>query len=426
MPRYTAIKVALDPTPKQERLLASNAGGARFCYNACLAMVKESFDSGLKPNISHYSLRKWWNENKESLAPWWSDNSKESYSNSCADLATAFKNFFDSRSGKRKGRKSGFPRFKSKHAKQSFTVTTGAFGVADNVGIKIPKIGRVHCFENVFRRVKGRKVRSMTVSYDGLRWYASLLVEDDIEQKASPKRPAVGIDLGIKNLATLSDGTVFENPKAERKLRRKKRKADKAVSRKVGSCKGERSSNRRRKALEHKRKVDAKARNVRKDAIEKATSFIARHYSTVCIEDLNVSGMVRNHKLAKAVEDCAFREFRAKLEQKCSKRCVEVNVIDRFYPSSKTCSKCGTAKAKLSLSERTFRCESCGFEIDRDLNAAINILVAGSAPETLNGRGAGVRPAYTAADRDETPTWRERPARPGAARSDSRVRTRLN
>lgn len=123
---------------------------------------------------------------------------------------------------------------------------------------------------------------------------------------------------------------------------------------------------------------------------------------------------------------CAFREFRAKLEQKCSKRGVEVNVIDRFYPSSKTCSKCGTAKAKLSLSERTFRCESCGFEIDRDLNAAINILVAGSAPETLNGRGAGVRPAYTAADRDETPTWRERPARPGAARSDSRVRTRLN
>ena len=426
MPSYTAIKVALDPTPKQERLLASNAGGARFCYNACLAMVKESFDLGLKPNISHYSLRKWWNENKDALAPWWADNSKECYSNACAGLAMAFKNFFNSCSGKCKGRKFGFPRFKSKRAKQSFTVTTGGFGVADNVGVRIPKIGRIHCFENVLKRVKGRKVCSMTVSYDGLRWYASLLVEDDNEQKTSPKRPAVGIDLGIKTLATLSDGTVFENPRAEKKLRRKKRRTDKAVSRKVGSRKGEKSSNRRNEALKHKRKVDAKARNARKDAIEKATSFIARCYSLVCIEDLNVSGMVKNHKLAKAVEDCAFRDFRNRLEQKCSKRGVEVKVIDRFYPSSKTCSKCGAVKTKLPLSERTFKCESCGFEIDRDLNAAINILVAGSAPETLNGRGADVRPASMAADRDETPTWQGRPARPGAARSDSRVRTRIN
>lgn len=195
MASYIAIKVALDPTPRQERLLASSAGGARFCYNACLAMVRESFDLGLKPDVSHYSLRRWWNENKGSLAPWWAENSKECYSNACADLAAAFKNFFDSCSGKRRGRESGFPRFKSKHAKQSFTVTTGAFGVADNVGIKIPKIGRVHCFENVSKRVKGRKVRSMAVSYDGLRWHASLLAEDDNKQKTSRKRPAVGIDL---------------------------------------------------------------------------------------------------------------------------------------------------------------------------------------------------------------------------------------
>ena len=134
---------------------------------------------------------------------------------------------------------------------------------------------------------------------------------------------------------------------------------------------------------------------MRADAINKATTMIARTYSTVCIEDLHVAGMVKNHRLAKAVSDAAFGEFRRQLEYKTTRTRAALRVIDRWYPSSKTCSSCGAVKAKLSLSERVFHCDACGLSIDRDLNAAVNILVAGSAPETINARGGDTSRADT-------------------------------
>ena len=130
---------------------------------------------------------------------------------------------------------------------------------------------------------------------------------------------------------------------------------------------------------------------VRAGAINKATTMIARNYSTVCIEDLNVAGMVKNHNLARSVSDAALGEFRRQLEYKTACSGAVLRVVDRWHPSSKTCSNCGVVKAKLSLSERVFNCDACGLSMDRDLNAAINIRVAGSAPETLNARGEDVR-----------------------------------
>ena len=129
----------------------------------------------------------------------------------------------------------------------------------------------------------------------------------------------------------------------------------------------------------------------RADAINKATTLIARNYGTVCIEDLNVAGMVKNHCLARSVSDAALGEFRRQIEYKTARNGVALRVVDRWFPSSKTCSNCGVVKAKLSLSERVFHCDACGLSLDRDLNAAINIRVAGSAPETLNARGGDVR-----------------------------------
>ena len=201
------------------------------------------------------------------------------------------------------------------------------------------------------------------------------------------KRGAVGVDLGVKRLATLSDGTVIANPRALGARLKALRKAQRALSRKI------KGSARREKAKVRVAKLHARVADVRADAVHKATAMIAQTYSVVCVEDLNVAGMVKNRCLARSVSDASLGEFRRQLEYKTARSVAVLRVVDRWYPSSKTCSKCGVVKAKLSLSERTFNCDACGASMDRDLNASINIRVAGSAPETLNARGGDVRRA---------------------------------
>ena len=390
---FEAVKVALDPSPAQERLLLSHAGAARFAFNAGLAHVKASIEAGEKPEWSLYGLRRWWNANKDTLAVgddgviWWRENSKEAYSSGLEALAKGLSNWAKSRKGARRGRRVGFPRFKSKdRTVPRFSYTTGFKLIdGDPKALRLPKVGRVHCMEDVSERVGGARVLRMTVSKRAGRWYASLTVErDDKPVTNTPKGGAVGIDLGIKTLATLSDGTIIENPRLLRKSERKLKKAQKALSRKV------KGSHRRAKARVKVARLHAHVANCRADAINKATTMIARTYSTVCIEDLNVAGMARNRRLAKAIMDASFGEFRRQLEYKTARSGAALHVVDRWYPSSKTCSKCGRVKAKLSLGERTYRCDGCGLVMDRDLNAAINIKVAGSAPETINAHREAV------------------------------------
>ena len=376
--------------------MASHAGAARFAYNAGLAHVKEALDSGESPEWSHYGLLRWWNANKDELAVnrdtgvvWWSQNSKESYSMGLRDLAQGFSNWSKSRKGQRKGKRVGFPRFKSKNTTMRFAYSTGftAPKASDPYGLKLPCIGRVHCMENVYKLVGGARLIRITVSRRAGCWYASLTVEREPTATAAPKGGVVGVDLGVKNLATLSDGTVVPNPRALVTRLKVLRKAQQALSRKV------KGSARREKAKERVARLHARVADVRADAINKATTMIAETYSVVCVEDLNVAGMVKNRHLARSVSDAALGEFRRQLEYKTARSGAVLRVVDRWFPSSKTCSNCGTVKAKLPLSERTFNCDMCGLSIDRDVNAAINILVAGSAPETLNARGEDVRRA---------------------------------
>ena len=379
--------------------MASHAGAARFAYNAGLAHVKEALDNGESPEWSHYGLLRWWNANKDELAVnqttgvvWWSQNSKESYSMALRSLAQGFSNWSKSRKGERKGRRVGFPKFKSKNTTMQFAYSTDftAPTASDPYGLKLPRIGRVHCMENVHKRVAGAHLVRVSVSRRAGSWYASLTVEREPAAPASvsaPKGGAVGVDLGVKNLATLSDGTVISNPRALGARLKTLRKAQQALSRKVAG------SARREKARARVARLHARVADVRADAIHKATTMIARNYSTVCIEDLNVAGMVKNHSLARSVSDAALGEFRRQLEYKTACNGVALRVVNRWYRSSKTCSGCGSVKAKLSLNERTYSCDSCGLTMDRDLNAAINIQVAGSAPETLNARGEDVRRA---------------------------------
>ena len=376
--------------------MASHAGAARFAYNAGLAHVKGALENSEPADWSHYALRRWWNANKDALAVnkttgevWWDQNSKEAYSGGLRSLSQGLSNWSKSRKGQRKGKRVGFPRFKSKNTTMRFEYSTGftAPTAGDPYGLKLPRIGRVHCMENVHECVSGARLIRITVSRRAGNWYASLTVERERPSSPAhtPKRGAVGVDLGVKNLATLSDGTVIPNPRALGARLKALRKAQRALSRKV------KGSARREKARERVARLHARVSDVRADAIHKATAMIAGNYSVVCIEDLNVAGMMKNHHLARSVSDAALGEFRRQLEYKTARSGAALRVVDRWFPSSKTCSNCGVVKAKLSLSERTFNCDACGLSMDRDLNAAINIQVAGSAPETLNARGEDVR-----------------------------------
>ena len=346
-------------------------------------------------DLSHYALRRWWNANKNELAVnrdtgevWWDQNSKESYSRALRDLAQGLSNWSKSRKGQRKGKRVGFPKFKSKSTTMRFAYSTAftAPTAGDPYGLKLPRIGRVHCMENVYERVSGARLIRITVSRRAGHWYASLTVERESAPASvsEPKRGAVGVDLGVKHLATLSDGTVIPNPRALDTRLKALRNAQRALSRKT------KGSARREKAKEHVARLHARVADVRADAINKATTMIANTYSVVCVEDLHVAGMVKNHSLARSLSDAALGEFRRQLEYKTARSGAALRVVDRWFPSSKTCSDCGVVKAKLSLSERTFNCDACGLSLDRDLNAAINICVAGSAPETLNARGGDV------------------------------------
>ena len=395
---FEAVKVALDPTPAQERLMLSHAGAARFAFNAGLAHVKAALEAGEKPEWSYFSLINWWNANKDTLAvdadgvPWWRENSKEAANSGLRWLADGLSNWAKSRKGKRKGRRVGFPKFKSKDRETprfAYAISglrTGALIEGDPKALWLPRIGRVHCMENVTALVDGARVVRMTISQRAGRWYASLTVErDDQAVKKIPKGGAVGVDLGIKALATLSDGTVIPNPHTLVTDEQRLKRAQKALSRKA------KGSKRRAKARERVARIHNRIANRRSDTLHKLTTMLAQTYSDISIEDLNVAGMVKNHRLAKAVSDASFFELRRMLEYKTARTGAKLHFVDRWYPSSKTCSNCGSVKAKLSLNERTYKCEHCGLTIDRDLNAAINIQVAGSAPETLNAHGGTVR-----------------------------------
>ena len=379
--------------------MLSHAGAARFAFNAGLAHVKAGIEAGEKLDWSYYALVRWWNANKDALAvdadgaPWWRENSKEAANTGLDALAKGLSNWAKSRKGARKGRKVGFPKFKSKdRTTPRFAYTTGSFGLiqGDPKALKLPRIGRVHCLEDVAERVGDARVLRMTVSKRAGRWFAALTIERDIPtMMRAPKGGAVGIDLGIKTLATLSDGTVIENPRCLAASERRLKKAQKALSRKV------KGSRRRAKARAKVARIHARVANQRLDAMHKLTTWLASTFSHISVEDLNAAGMARNHRLAKAVSDASFGEFRRQLDYKTAKTGARLHVIDRWYPSSKTCSKCGAVKAKLSLSERVFHCDACGLSIDRDLNAAVNIKVAGSAPETINARGGDTSRADT-------------------------------
>jgi putative transposase len=372
--------IKLDPTFKQAEFFRQCVGTARFAFNWGLASWRTKYAAGQK--VSEGALQKELNAIKREQFPWMLEVPKRVIQQSLENLGAAYQNFFDSCSGKRAGPRMAPPDFKSRHkSKQSARLDNGPGTFRfDSCAVKLPKIGRVRTHEAL--RFDGRPL-SAVVSFVGDRWWLSVQVEMPDTVTPTQKLPSVGVDLGLKTALVLSDGRTFESPKPLKEALARLRRLGRRVSRKVkGSCN-------RTKAARLLGRQHWRIAQIRKDWTHKTTTTIAKSYGLVGLEDLNVKGMLSNHKLARAISDVGFAEIRRQLEYKCTR----VVVLDGWFPSSKLCSKCGHKKETLSLSERVFRCEQCGFEIDRDSNAALNIHTASCAGINacgVEGSGLGV------------------------------------
>lgn len=401
-----AYRFALAPSTTQQVMFRSHCGAQRFAYNWGLAAVKANLDQRsaersyglsddeLTPSLSWspYCLRKMWNRAKNAVAPWWADNSKEAYASGLVNLAAALKHWRDGQASVRQGRPTRFPRFKGRRAGLSCRFTTGALGLvgSDRRHVTLPRIGVVRTLESTRKLARhlergAARIRSATLTAKGERWFVSFSVEiTRVDPPPTHPQGVVGVDLGVKALAVLSNGQVVPNPRhlvqAQRRLRRWQRQA----SRRVGPDRRTRQRPSNRWCSTHSRiaRLHARVANARRDGLHKLTSDLVRTYGTIVVEDLNVAGMLANRRLARHLAGMGMAEVRRQLDYKIAWSGGHLLVADRWYPSSKTCSSCGAVKTKLRLSERTYRCTRCGFNLDRDLNAARNLarLVETSSP----------------------------------------------
>jgi putative transposase len=370
-----AHKIRLKPNNKQANHFAKACGVSRFAYNWGLAEWKKQYNAGGKPRA--YDLVKRFNSIKRTKYPFVTEVTKCSPERAIKNLDSAFRNLFQSM---RAGRKPEFPRFKRKGIKDSFYIASDLFRF-NGKRVRIPKLGWVKMRESL--RFKG-KVMSATVSRTAGKWFISVHVEIETQAPIAIG-PTIGVDVGLKKLAVTSDGEVFDNPKALKRAEKRMRLLNKAVSRK------KKDSNNRKKAAMKLARQHYRVSCIRKDAIHKATTAITKGCSAIGIEDLNVKGMLKNHKLAKALSDASIAEFLRQIECKAKWRGVIVVKADRFFPSSKTCSACSCVKWTFKLKTRIYHCNYCGFEADRDLNAAINLknLAVGSTVSACRLGSAG-------------------------------------
>ena len=356
-----AIKYELNPTNTQKEQIKQTCGCCRKVYNTMLDRKISAYkESGV--TLSAFELINQLPQLKSELT-FLKDAPSQSLQQAIRNLDTAYANFF------RKGG-SGFPKFKKKGYKDSFRIPIACVIDYDNWTIKVAKIGTVRFFKGHNKQING-KIKSYTISHTSTdRYFISVLYETEDRTKLNNNK-SVGIDVGIKDFATLSDGKVFENQKHLKSNLRKLRVLQRTVSRRYQQGKKrEEQSNNWNKAVRQVAKLQEKIAFQRYDYLHKVSAWIAENYSTVCVETLNVKGMMKNHHLAQAISDCSWGMFISMLEYKCD----NLVKIDKWFASSQTCSECGyinTATKNLAIREWT--CPECGTIHNRDLNAAKNI-----------------------------------------------------
>ena len=379
-----AIKVMLIPNNVQQTKLFQYAGASRFAYNWALAREKENYEKGGR-FIPDTELRKEFTRLRNSDEYAWLLNvSNNVTKQAIKDACSAYKNFFKGlqRYPRFKAKKKSMPKFYQDNIKIQFRDTHVKFeGFSFSRKANKQKLNWVKLAEHG-RIPTDAKYRNPRVSFDGLNWWISVCVEFP-DCRDRPNHDGIGIDLGIKDLAICSDGNTYKNinkNQTVKKLEKRKRRLQRSVSRKYehnkkgGSyCKTNNIVKKEKLLL----KVNHRLANIRKDYLNQTTSEIVnRKPRFICIEDLNVSGMIKNRHLSKAVQNQGFFEFRKQLEYKCNDRGIQLIVADRSYPSSKRCSCCGKIKKDLRLSDRTYKCE-CGNVIDRDFQASLNLKAYG-------------------------------------------------
>lgn len=347
-----SVKTRLELNNKQATLANKHAGAARYAYN----WGKSVCDLAIQ-NKDHrptaIELHKKFVAEEKQTKDWLYEVSKCAPQQALRNLDEAYKRIF-----KVKGAK--FPRFKKKGQHDSFYLE----GVikSDNNKIKVPIFGWLKCSEIL----PECEIKNVVISKTANQWFIAFKIP--FEPQASIKtNDAIGVDLGIKTLATLSNGEIFEAVKPYKKNKRKLKLLQRKLSKK------QKGSNNRKKAIAKVAKLHYRIACIRKDTTHKLTTYLAKNHSEIVIEDLNVRGMSKNHRLASAILDGGFSEFRRQLDYKCQWYGSKMTVVDRFFPSSKTCSDCGNIKSDLKLSDRKYVCEYCGVVIDRDFNAAINL-----------------------------------------------------
>jgi putative transposase len=366
-----AHQIRLEPNRREEEYFRKACGISRFAWNWGLSEWKRRHES--KQKVDGLRLKKEFNTRKALEFPWTYEVTKYASQQPFLHLQAAFRRFFD-----KKGR---YPRFKRKGVHDTFYIGGDQLEVSGK-SVRIPRLGWVRMREKV--RFRG-KVVSATVRRIADRWFVSVHVE--LEEAPAPceSQAGVGVDLGVNRLATLSNGETFEGPKPLRKELSKLRRLSRALSRK------EKGSKNRLRAKVMLQRLHYRIRAIRQDSLHKLTTYLTRNFGAIAIEDLNVKGMLRNRRLSRAISDMGFHEFRRQVEYKARLRQNHLEVVSRWFQSSKICSECGAVKESLSLSERRYRCTGCGFESDRDLNAALNLFrtVSSTGFQACGEEGSG-------------------------------------
>ena len=372
-----SYKTEIDPTPEQKQRINRTIGTCRYVYNFYIAHNRELYEKGEK-FITGKSFSVWINNEYIPNNPdkaWIKEVYSKAVKKSIEDGYTAFKRFFN--------HQSAFPRYKKKgrsEAKMYFVKNNPNDCICERHRIKIPTLGWVRLKEKGYipTTKDGWKVRSGTLSVKAGRYYVSALVEMPDPQRISSNNRGIGIDLGVKDFAVISDGTIYKNINKSARIRRLEkqlRREQRCLSRKYENLKKGESTHRaniQKQRLKVQR-LHQRLDNIRTDYINKTIAEIVKTKpSYITIEDLNVSGMMKNRHLSKAIASQKFYEFRAKLKIKCDDNGIELRIVDRFYPSSKRCYCCGQIKKDLKLSDRIYRC-ACGYVEDRDLNASKNL-----------------------------------------------------
>ncbi|MEU5507612.1 RNA-guided endonuclease InsQ/TnpB family protein [Streptomyces fungicidicus] len=387
------------PGASQRRALAQAFGCARVVWNDCLRDRKQAHAAGL-PYLTSTELSRLriTQAKRTEERAWLADVSAVVLQQSLRDLDAAYKNFFDSLSGKRQGRRAGPPRYKSKKdTRQSIRLNTNAFTVTANGTVYVAKVGNL---EVKWSRRLPAAPTSLTVTKDSSGRYFLSFVVDTVPDILPEAETETGIDLGLSAFAVLSDGTKISTPRFLRRAEKKLKRLQRELSRKQKGSKN-RTKARIKVARQHARVADR-----RRDWHHKASTQIIRDNQAVHVEDLAVSGLART-RLAKSVHDAGWSAFVRMLEYKAAKHGRTFTRVDRFFPSSQVCSACGFRDGPKPLHVREWACGECGTVHDRDHNAARNVLfegrriVAAGRAETQNARGAPVRRAHVPAQRGE-------------------------